>query len=60
MLGYLLYQKNVWSASGNPYRALNVYGADRDGANPTGADELADNDGILLTDNDGTQLIDNT
>lgn len=60
MLGYLFYQKNVWSSKGNPYRALNVYGTDRDGFNPTGADLIADNNGDLLQDNDGIQLIDNT
>ena len=59
MFAHIVYQKNIFSLAGNPYKAGHVYGTVADGFNPTQADEIADNDGILITDNDGVQLIDN-
>lgn len=60
MIGYLLYQKNVFSAGGSLYSALNLYGANGASTGISGPEiELLDNDSSFLLDNDGTQLIDN-
>lgn len=61
MINKLLYNNNLYTASGSFYSFGSVYSNSRGQATGESlTEEITDNDGSILLDNDGAQIINNT